>query len=60
MPILAVGGGDRMGGSVAEALRPHAPRLTAAVAPTGHFVPEEDPAWLVTHLEEFLGESEQR
>lgn len=54
MPVLAVGGGDRMGGSVAEALRPHAPRLTAAVAPTGHFVPEEDPEWLLTNVHEFL------
>ena len=43
MPVLAVGGGARTGDSGGVALRPHATRLTSLVAPTGHFVAEEDP-----------------
>ena len=54
MPVLAIGGGDRTGSTVADALRPHAPRLTGLVAPTGHFVVEEDPAWFLDALTGFL------
>ncbi|GAA2513639.1 hypothetical protein [Winogradskya humida] len=54
MPVLAIGGGDRTGSAVAEALLPHAPRLTGLVAPTGHFVVEEDPAWFLQALTGFL------
>jgi pimeloyl-ACP methyl ester carboxylesterase len=54
MPVLAVGGGDRMGASVSESLAPHATKLVGKVAPTGHFVPEEDPEWLLSALDEFL------
>jgi hypothetical protein len=35
-------------------LRPHAPRLTGRVAPTGHFVFGEDPEWFLTTLTAFL------
>jgi pimeloyl-ACP methyl ester carboxylesterase len=54
MPVLAIGGGDRTGAGVADALRPYAPRLTGLVAPTGHFVVEEDPAWFLRALNGFL------
>jgi len=54
MPVLAIGGGDRTGSTVADALRPHAPRLTGLVALTGHFVVEEDPAWFLDALTAFL------
>jgi pimeloyl-ACP methyl ester carboxylesterase len=54
MPVLAVGGGDRTGSTVADALRPYASRLTGLVAPTGHFVVEEDPVWFRHALTGFL------
>ncbi|WP_432839940.1 alpha/beta fold hydrolase [Dactylosporangium sp. CA-092794] len=55
MPVLAIGGGERMGDSAARALRPHARTLTGLVAPTGHFVAEEAPEWFVQALTDFLG-----
>ena len=54
MPVLTVGGGARTGDAAGVALRPHATRLTSLVAPTGHFVAEEDPAWFLRALEDFL------
>jgi len=60
MPVLAIGGGDRMGAAVAGALEGHASRLTGVVAPTGHFIQEEDPAWLVSTLHKFLDEEMTR
>ena len=58
MPVLAIGGGDRTGTGAADALRPYAPRLTGLVAPTGHFVVEEDPAWFLRALDSFLDKAE--
>ena len=43
-----------MGESVARALAPYADHLIGRVAPTGHFVAEEDPAWLLETLAELL------
>jgi pimeloyl-ACP methyl ester carboxylesterase len=54
MPVLAVGGADRTGDTVAAELRPHAPHLTSLVAPTGHFVAEEAPDWFLGALTDFL------
>lgn len=54
MPVLAVGGGDRMGASVGEELRDHAVDLTTDIAPTGHFIAEEAPDWFVKTLRAFL------
>lgn len=54
MPVLAIGGGNRTGAAVGNALRPYAPRLTGLVAPTGHFVVEEDPTWFLRALSNFL------
>jgi pimeloyl-ACP methyl ester carboxylesterase len=53
MPLLAIGG-RHMGESVAAALRPYAYRVISGTAPTGHFVPEEDPVWLVEELRKLL------
>lgn len=54
MPVLAVGGGDRMGASVGEELRGHVTNLTTEIAPTGHFIAEEAPDWFVGALRGFL------
>jgi pimeloyl-ACP methyl ester carboxylesterase len=54
MPVLAIGGASRTDDAVAAELRPWTTDLTARVAPTGHFVAEEAPEWLVATLEEFL------
>jgi pimeloyl-ACP methyl ester carboxylesterase len=53
MPVLAVGS-TRSGTNTAEALALHADDVRGAVAPTGHFVAEEDPDWFVTTLTGFL------
>ncbi len=55
-PVLVVGAGAHGATDPAAALRPHATDVTGAVAPTGHFVAEEAPEWLVTELRRFLGE----
>ncbi|MFJ9351053.1 hypothetical protein [Streptomyces sp. NPDC101237] len=44
MPVLAIGS-TASGTATAQALTPHAENIQGAVAPTGHFVAEEDPAW---------------
>ncbi len=54
MPVLAIGGGDRMSASMAAALGAHAPKLVAMAAPTGHFVAEEDPEWFLATVDDFL------
>ncbi|MEU8458744.1 alpha/beta fold hydrolase, partial [Streptomyces griseoaurantiacus] len=53
MPVLAVGT-THSGTSLAEFLAPHADNVQGAVAPTGHFVAEEDPDWFLTTLTDFL------
>jgi len=55
-PVLVVGAGAHGATDPAAALRPHATDVTGAVAPTGHFVAEEAPEWLVTELQRFLAE----
>ena len=55
-PVLVVGAGAHGATDPAAALRPHATDVTGAVAPTGHFVAEEAPEWLVTELRRFLAE----
>jgi pimeloyl-ACP methyl ester carboxylesterase len=44
MPVLAIGTANS-GTSTAQALAPHADHAQGTVAPTGHFVTEEDPRW---------------
>lgn len=53
MPVLAIGT-TRSGTSTAQALGPHAKDVRSAVAPTGHFVAEEDPSWFTETVTTFL------
>lgn len=53
MPVLAVGS-TRSGTATAQALAPHADDVQGAVAPTGHFVAEEDPDWFTKTVNGFL------
>ncbi|MEW2160553.1 alpha/beta hydrolase [Streptomyces sp. NPDC007189] len=53
MPILAVGSAHS-GTATAQALAPHADNVQGAVAPTGHFVAEEDPDWFTKTVTAFL------
>ncbi len=50
MPVLAVGAGSRGATDPAAPLRPHAADVRGVLAPTGHFVAEEAPDWLVAEL----------
>lgn len=52
--IAAEGGTARFVTATARALAPHADNVQGAVAPTGHFVAEEDPDWFTTTVTEFL------
>jgi pimeloyl-ACP methyl ester carboxylesterase len=54
VPVLSIGGRDSVGDRTTEALRPHVGNLTGLVAPTGHFVAEEAPDWLVRTLRGYL------
>ncbi|WP_063746515.1 alpha/beta fold hydrolase [Catenuloplanes japonicus] len=57
MPVLTVGAGAHLGDAPVPApLSGHADDLTALAAPTGHFVAEEDPGWLLATISTFLGE----
>ncbi|MFF2935332.1 alpha/beta fold hydrolase [Streptomyces mirabilis] len=53
MPVLAIGT-THSGTATADALSPHAKSLRSEVAPTGHFVAEEDPRWFTKVTTEFL------
>ncbi|GLY78045.1 alpha/beta fold hydrolase [Actinoallomurus iriomotensis] len=53
MPVLAIGS-THSGTATVQALAPHADNLQSAVAPTGHFVAEEDPDWFTKTLTTFL------
>ena len=50
MPVLAVGAGSHGATDPAAPLRPHAADVRGVLAPTGHFVAEEAPDWLVAEL----------
>ncbi|WP_413756238.1 alpha/beta fold hydrolase [Streptomyces sp. MMBL 11-3] len=54
MPVLAVGTAHS-GTATAQALAPHADEVQGAVAPTGHFVAEEDADWFIETVTRFLG-----
>ncbi|GAA2072568.1 alpha/beta fold hydrolase [Actinomadura alba] len=53
MPVLAIGTAQS-GTATAQALSPHADNVQSKVAPTGHFVAEEDPDWFTEAITEFL------
>ncbi|MFS8362103.1 alpha/beta fold hydrolase [Streptomyces sp. CWNU-52B] len=54
MPVLAIGTALSGTAGTAEALSPHADDVRGTVAPTGHFVAEEDPDWFTGTVTEFL------
>lgn len=54
MPVLAIGSAHS-GTAAAQALAPHADNVQGVVAPTGHFVAEEDPDWFTRTVTTFLG-----
>lgn len=54
MPVLAVAS-TRSGTATAQALALIADNVQGAVAPTGHFVAEEDPDWFTKAVTAFLG-----
>ncbi|MFE7142531.1 hypothetical protein ACFVAG_32695 [Streptomyces sp. NPDC057644] len=53
MPVLSVGTAHS-DATDARALHPYADDTREVLAPTGHFVAEEDPAWFAATLDEFL------
>ncbi|MCX4818006.1 alpha/beta hydrolase [Streptomyces sp. NBC_01239] len=53
MPVLAIG--TTHSGTAAQALAPRADHVRGTVAPTGHFVAEEDADWFTETVTEFLG-----
>ena len=56
MPVMTLGGRHSVGDRLHELVRPLAADLTGAVSEqSGHFVPEEDPEFVVKHLKQFLG-----
>jgi pimeloyl-ACP methyl ester carboxylesterase len=57
LPVLALGGGGRGGRGVepAQSMRLMAEHVSGEVVPdSGHFVPEEQPAWLADRLARFF------
>ncbi|MFF9363585.1 alpha/beta fold hydrolase [Streptomyces griseoluteus] len=53
MPVLAIGSTES-GTTTAQALALHADNVRGAVAPTGHFVAEEDPDWFTKTVTDFV------
>lgn len=54
MPVLAIGGAASTGDKLAKGMEPACETLYSAVAPCGHFVMEEEPAWFLAELGKFL------
>ncbi len=55
MPVLTIGGRHSVGDKLFEIMSNQAADLTGAVSEkSGHFVPEEDPALVISELEKFL------
>lgn len=57
MPVLAIRTAHS-DTTAAKTLSPYADNMREAFAPTGHFVAEEDPEWLVATLDDFLTATE--
>jgi pimeloyl-ACP methyl ester carboxylesterase len=57
MPVLAIGGELSFGAGMLNGARQFAQDLTGAVAErSGHWIPEERPAWLAEQIIQFLGQ----
>ncbi|MET0132933.1 MAG: alpha/beta hydrolase [Kibdelosporangium sp.] len=57
VPVLSIGGRDSVGDQTTKALGPHVENLTGLIAPTGHFVVEENPDWFVRTLRAYLADT---
>jgi pimeloyl-ACP methyl ester carboxylesterase len=58
IPVLAIGAEGTMGRMVYDQVVNYATNVTGAVAPTGHWVAEEDPAFLAARLLDFLSDDQ--
>ena len=56
IPVLAIGAEGTMGQMVRDQVVNYATDVTGAIAPTGHWVAEEDPAYLTARLLDFLSD----
>jgi pimeloyl-ACP methyl ester carboxylesterase len=57
IPVLAIGGSASVATMVGDEMKQVATDVTSAVAPeSGHWIPEEQPAWLTARLLEFLSD----
>jgi pimeloyl-ACP methyl ester carboxylesterase len=54
MPVLAIGAEATLADTVRAQLTTYASNVTGAIAPTGHWVAEENPEYLTTQLLEFF------
>jgi pimeloyl-ACP methyl ester carboxylesterase len=54
MPVLAIGAEATLGDMVRAQLTTFASDVTGSIAPTGHWVPEENPDYLIAQLLEFF------
>jgi pimeloyl-ACP methyl ester carboxylesterase len=58
MPVLAIGGELSFGAGMLNGARQFAQDLTGAIAEhSGHWIPEERPAWLAEQIIQFLGQT---
>jgi pimeloyl-ACP methyl ester carboxylesterase len=57
MPVLAIGAASHSAEDPAAPLRPHAVDVRGVLAPTGHFIAEEAPDWLVAELRQVTSRS---
>jgi hypothetical protein len=56
IPVLAMGAEGTMGQMVRDQVVNYANNVTGDIAPTGHWVAEEDPAYLTARLLDFLSD----
>jgi pimeloyl-ACP methyl ester carboxylesterase len=56
IPVLAIGAEGTMGQMVHDQVVNYANNVTGDIAPTGHWVAEEDPAYLTARLLDFLSD----
>jgi pimeloyl-ACP methyl ester carboxylesterase len=56
MPVLAIGAEGTFGQKIYDQVVNYATNVTGDIAPTGHWVAEEDPAYLTARLLDFLSD----
>jgi hypothetical protein len=60
IPVLAIGAKGTLGQMVHDEVVRYATEVTGHIAPTGHWVAEEDPGYLTARLLTFLTENRAR